>query len=141
MSKLTAGFVGLASVVGLGALGAMAKKSRNAADAIGKTADRLGLTTTALQTYHFAAEQSGMSTQQLEMSMQRFTRRAAEAANGTGAAKDTFKQLGIELRDSNGNLRSTEEMLAEVSDALAAIPDQGERVRVAFKLFDSEGVK
>ncbi|MCC2662855.1 MAG: hypothetical protein K0R41_411 [Geminicoccaceae bacterium] len=61
-----------------------------------------------------------------------FTRRAAEAAQGTGEAKDALAQ--------SGNLRRSEDLLADVADAFAHIEDPAERVRLAFKLFDSEGI-
>jgi hypothetical protein len=48
--------------------------------------------------------------------------------------------MGIALRDQSGNLRSSEDLLGEVADAFARIEDPAERVRLAFKLFDSEGV-
>ena len=67
-------------------------------------------------------------------------RRAAEAAQGTGEAKDALAQMGITLRDQSGNLRRSEDLLADVADAFARIEDPAERVRLAFKLFDSEGV-
>jgi hypothetical protein len=74
------------------------------------------------------------------MALQRFTRRAAEAAQGTGEAKDALAQMGIALRDQSGNLRRSEDLLGDVADAFAGIEDPAERVRLAFKLFDSEGV-
>jgi hypothetical protein len=83
---------------------------------------------------------SGVEQQTLDMALQRFTRRAAEAAQGTGEAKDALAQMGIALRDQSGNLRSSEDLLADVADAFARIEDPAERVRLAFKLFDSEGV-
>jgi hypothetical protein len=48
--------------------------------------------------------------------------------------------MGIALRDQSGNLRSSEDLLADVADAFAKIEGPAERVRLAFKLFDSEGV-
>src|SRR5918995_3281511 len=83
---------------------------------------------------------SGVEQQTLDMALQRFTRRAAEAAQGTGEAKDALAQMGIALRDQSGNLRSSEDLLADVADAFARIEDPAERLRLAFKLFDSEGV-
>ncbi|HET9337198.1 MAG TPA: hypothetical protein VFO12_12420 [Sphingomicrobium sp.] len=74
------------------------------------------------------------------MALQRFTRRAAEAAQGTGEAKDALAQMGIALRDQSGNLRRSEDLLGDIADAFALIEDPAERVRLAFKLFDSEGV-
>jgi hypothetical protein len=88
--------IGAATVGGLGAL---IDRSISAADAIGKTADKIGVGVEALQELRFAAKASGIEQQTLDMALQRFTRRAAEAAQGTGEAKDALAQMGIALRD------------------------------------------
>ena len=93
-----------------------------------------------MQELRFAAKASGVEQQTLDMALQRFTRRAAEAAQGTGEAKDALAQMGIALRDQSGDLRRSEDLLADVADAFARIEDRDEGVRLAFKLFDSEGV-
>ncbi len=122
-----------------GALYNMTTRAIESADAIGKTADKLGISTDALQEYRFAAEQAGISQETFDMAMQRFTRRAAEAAKGTGEAKDALMQMGIELKDQNGNMRASEDLLLDVADAMKNTDDASERLRLAFKLFDSEG--
>jgi hypothetical protein len=55
------------------------------------------------------------------MALQRFTRRAAEATQGTGEAKNALAQMGIALRDQSGNLRRSEDLLSDVADAFARI--------------------
>ncbi len=55
----------------------------------------------ALQELRFAAKASGVEQQTLDMALQRFTRRTAEAAQGTGEAKDALAQLGMTLRDQD----------------------------------------
>ena len=130
----------LAGVATVGGLAALVDRSISAANAIGKTADTVGVGVEALQELRFAAKASGVEQQTLDMALQRFTRRAAEAAQGTGEAKDALAQMGIALRDQSGNLRSSEDLLADVADAFARIEDPAERVRLAFKLFNSEGV-
>jgi hypothetical protein len=130
----------LAGVTTVGGLAALVNNSISAADAIGKTADKIGVGVEALQELRFAAKASGIEQQTLDMALQRFTRRAAEAAQGTGEAKDALAQLGITLRDQDGHLRRSEDLLSDVADAFARIEDPAERVRLAFKLFDSEGV-
>jgi hypothetical protein len=115
-------------------------RSISAADAIGETASKIGVGVEALQELRFAAKASGVEQQTLDMALQRFTRRAAEAAQGTGEAKDALAQMGIALRDQSGNLRRSEDLLGDVADAFARIEDPAERARLAFKLFDSEGV-
>ena len=111
----------------------------SAADAIGKTADKLGISTKALQEYRFAAEQSGVNTKTLDMGMQRFTRRVAEAQQGQGELKQSLIDAGIALRDSSGNVRSSEAILYDYADAIKNAENKQERLRLAFKGFDSEG--
>ena len=137
MRTLGAAIAGVATVGGLAAL---TDRSISAADAIGKTADKIGVGVEALQELRFAAKASGVEQHTLDMALQRFTRRSAEAANGTGEAKDALASMGIALRDQTGNLRRSEDLLGDVADAFAKIEDPAERVRLAFKLFDSEGV-
>ena len=109
-------------------------------DQTAKTADKLGLGVDALQRLRYAGERTGVATGTMDMALQRFTRRAEEAARGTGEAKDALEYLGIELRDSDGKMRPTEDLMHDVADAMAAIEDPSQRVALAFKLFDSEGV-
>ncbi len=117
-------------VVGTAALG----------DSVDKVSRKLGVNSDALQELRFAAEQTGVATQQFDVGLQRFIRRSAEAANGTGEAKDALKELGVQLRDSEGNLRAPEELLGDVAEGLKNTGNQSDRVRLAFKLFDTEGV-
>ena len=110
------------------------------ADQLGNTSRKIGITTTGLQRLRFAFSQNGVAAQTTDMALQRFTRRVAEAAMGTGAAKDALQQLGIRLKDAQGNIRPTERLMQEVAEAMRRIEDPAERVRLAFQLFDSEGV-
>ena len=55
----------------------------------------------------------------------------AEALQGSGNA---FTQLGIDILDSNGNLRDSEEVFWEVIDALGQIENETEREALAMDL-------
>ena len=56
-------------------------------DALAKTADKLGLTTEELASLrHAASITAGVTSQTLDMALQRMTRRLSEAASGTGEA-------------------------------------------------------
>jgi hypothetical protein len=80
-----------------GGLAALVDRSISAADAIGKTADKIGVGVEALQELRFAAKASGIEQQTLDMALPRFTRRAAEAAQGIGEAKDGLACTGHAL--------------------------------------------
>ena len=137
MRALGGALVGAAAVGGLATL---VDRSISAADAIGKTADKLGVGIEALQELRFAAQLAGVQQQTLDMGLQRFTRRVAEAAKGTGEAKQALTDMGIVLRDQHGKIRRSEDLLNDVAEAFKRTEDPAERLRLAFKLFDSEGV-
>lgn len=109
-------------------------------DSIDKVSSKLGLAADSLQEYRFAAQLAGVPQTALDMGLQRFIRRTAEAAAGTGEAKDILKQYKIQLKDTDGALKSSEAVLNQVADTIMGVTDEQERLRIAFKLFDSEGV-
>ena len=134
--------VSAAAVAGMAAgLVVATKRAVENADAIGKTADKLGIGTEALQEYRHAAELTGVEQSVLEMGLQRLTRRLGEIAEtGKGTAKPALDALGISIRDSTGRLKTLDEILPEVADGLSKVGDQTRRLSIAQKLFDSEGV-
>ena len=128
----------IVGAVGAGGFGALIQSSINAGDELAKTADKLGVTTEALSGLRHAAELTGVSTGTMDMALQRFTRRAAEAANGTGEAKGALRELGI---DAESIVRlPLDEQMNIVAEAMSGVETQSDRVRLAMKLFDSEGV-
>jgi len=129
------------AVAGLG-FGALSKDLLDTADQLGKTSARLGVTTGELQSLRFAAEQSGVEVSTFDMALQRFTRRTADAAIGKSkGVENAFEDMGISIKDQDGRLKSSSNLLREVANEFGKIPDQSEKVRIAFQLFDSEGVK
>ena len=131
---------GLIAVAGVAGMGLMIKSSIQVIDKLGKVSSKLGVTSQELQRFRFAAKLAGVEETALDMGLQRFIRRVGEAAQGTGEAKDALKKMGIQLTNSNGRVRSATDLLGQVSEALKNTKDPAERLRLAFKLFDSEGV-
>ncbi len=132
--------VGAVATAASGILLGMAKNVANVGDQAAKTADKLGVGIEALQEMRYAAEIAGVAQNQFDTALQRMTRRAAEAARGTGEAKDALKELGVIVSDSNGRMKSSEDLLADIADGMARVEDPSRRVALAFKLFDTEGV-
>ena len=121
-----------------GASAALVKMRMTAVDNLAKTADKLGVTTEALAGLQHAAEISGVSTETMNMALQRMTRRVAEAAMGTGEAKGALEELNLNA-DALAKLPLDQQMNI-VADAMQGVEKQSDRVRLAMKLFDSEGV-
>lgn len=110
-------------------------------DELAKTAKMLGLNVVELQQWQFAAERAGISKQNLNTSIQRFTRRTDEARRGTGEALAALKYLNVALTDGNGNMRSQTDLLDEIADKFKTVKGDAERLAIATKLFDTEGAK
>ena len=114
------------------------KAMTNSMDAIGKTADQIGMATGALQELSFVAEGAGVSQGKFTSSMERFSKRLGEAEMGTGAAKKALKELGLEASDlTSMNLDSA---LGQVADKMSDIDSPTRRAALAAAIFGREGV-
>ena len=127
----------LVGVAGLAGFGLLVKSSLRATDSLAKTASKIGTTTEALSALRYAADITGVATTTMDMALQRFTRRTAEAAKGTGEAKGAIRELGINAQQLN-NMPLDQRMLV-LADAFGKVENESDRLRLAFKLFDSEG--
>jgi len=128
---------GIVAAFGAAGLGFAIKQSLEATDRLAKTADRIGTTTEALSKLQYAGKIAGIETRTLNMALQRFVRRTAEVAKGTGEAQGAMSDLGLDANELV-NLPLDQRMLA-LSDAFANVQSGSERLRLSFKLFDSEG--
>lgn len=135
------GFAAMGAAVAATAV-AYAKLTKEAvkyADNLAKTADKIGLSVEGLQELRYAADRAGVDVRKADMGFQRFARRLGEAQQGMGELSGTLKDLGIQLRNSDGSLRSTEAVLNDYAEAVKNAETPQERLRLAFKAFDSEG--
>jgi hypothetical protein len=131
--------IAAAGVLAAGALFLLTKRAVENADAIAKAADKVGLSVESLQELRYAAELAGVETKTLDMAMQRFSRRVGEAAQGQGELRATLEQYNIAVKDSEGNARALDDVLNDYVDTIFKAESQQEKLRLAFKAFDSEG--
>lgn len=129
----------LVTIAGAGGLGLVARNTAATAAQLDITADKLGVNVEELQRFRFAAGQFNVASSQADVALQRFTRRTAEAAQGTGVLAEEFERQGIALRDSEGNLRPTLAILGDYGDAIGRATSSQEQLRLAFRAFDTEG--
>ena len=136
--KVIAGFA-VAAAAAMVAVGtSMVKESLAAIDAQAKFADRIGISIQALAGLQMAAELTGVANSQLNLGLQRMTRRVAEAAQGTGEAVKALAELGLSARELNS--LTVDQQFNKIAGAMNQVKGQSDRVRLAMKLFDSEGV-
>ena len=124
--------------VGVAGFGYLVKKSLETTDALGKFADKIGIGTAELGGLRHAAELTGVATTTLDMGLQRMVRRVSEAANGSGEAKDALIELGLSAKALN--TLAPDQQFRAIADAMEGVAGQGNKVRLAMRLFDTEGV-
>jgi len=139
VNALKGAFGALAGALAVKAFANFALQQLKMADTIGKMATKLQISTTALQTFRFAGEQSGETMETMDNNLIKFAKQLGEAQVGIGLAKRELETLGIELRNSNGEFKSHEEILNEVADAFRNMNDPARKMSSAMALFGRSG--
>ena len=131
------GGIGLA--LGVRAFVNFTKSSLALADGIGKMSDRLGITTTSLQTFRFAGEQAGETFESMDNNLVKFVRNLGDGQKGIKTITDEFDRLNIDLEDQNGNWKDHETILGEVADRYKTMKDPADKLSSAMTLFGRGG--
>ena len=139
VTALKGAFVGLAGAMTARAFIRFSSQQLKAADTIGKMASKLQISTTALQTFRFAGEQSGETLETMDNNLIKFAKQLGEAQVGIGLAKRELEILGIELRNQSGDFKSHEEILNEVANAFMNMRDPARKMSSAMALFGRSG--
>lgn len=105
------------------------------ADEILTLSSETNMSTDALQEYKYMASLVDTDLSTITGSMTKLTKSMSSARGGTGATADAFKQLNISVTDSEGNLRSANDVFDEAITALGGIENDAERDAVAMAIF------
>lgn len=94
-----------------------------------------GLSTDTLQELNYAADVAGTTTENLKASISTLT--ANLRAGGEQSVKFTraLDAIGIQTRDTNGNLRSMDELFPEIISKLQSVEDGTTRNSLALQIF------
>ena len=143
--QVSRSFLSLRGIVGALAGGAgfglLVKRAAETGVQLVYQSQLVGLTVEALQELRGASAEVGIATRATDVAIQRFARRVGSAAEGSGTLVKIFEQYGIAARDAQGNIRATEAVLADYSNAIAGAGSESERLRLAFAAFDTEGAR
>ena len=134
--------VGAAAVAVTAALGATAKAlwdgvkaTASMGDEIDKESQKLQISTDLYQKLGYAAEMSGTDIEVMKKGVMNITNALANMSNGVENADSKFSAIGVTLTDTNGNLKSTEDVLLESIEALASMEDETARNAAANDIF------
>ena len=113
----------------------MADSHAKMADNIGKTAQTLGMEVLNFQALRSAGQHAGMSIEQVDTAMTKFSVTMSKAAAGEKSQLDLFNALGVKTKDSSGNLREMTDVMMDVADAYSKITSEADKNRVSTELF------
>lgn len=105
------------------------------ADEILTLSSETNIATDTLQEYKYMAALVDTDLSTITGSMTKLTKSMSSARGGTGATADAFKKLNISVTDSDGNLRSANDVFDEAITALGGIENDAERDAVAMAIF------
>ena len=130
---------GMISAAGIAGIGYLIKRSLDASDELMKMSRTVGVSAEALQRLRHAASLAGVQSKQLDKAIQKFAVNIADAAKGTGEAKDVFEKYGIATKKADGSLRSVGSVLGDTADMLKGVSNATERADIAYSLFGARG--
>lgn len=141
MRKYRKVFLGVAAVV-TAASAAMVLGTRSAIK-YGLEIDRLrkvtGLSAQAIAKLQFAIMQEHGSVEALSKSIPILARRIIDANDGLETYTRAFDRAGISIKDSNGELKDTEEIFLELSDFMTSGASDTVKMAVAQELLGRSG--
>ena len=116
------------------AIGALTVKSGRWADDLNTMSKVYSIGTGELQKYSAAAELVDVDVETIAKSHVVLEKKMLSAAKGTGASAEAFEKLGVQVTDSNGELRNGDAVWQDVIKALGSMKNETERDAVAMQL-------
>ena len=116
------------------AIGALTVKSGKWADDMNTMSKVYSISTKDLQKYSAAAELVDVDIETIAKSHTKLEKQMLTATKGTGTAAEAFKKLGVNVTDSNGELRKGDDVWQETIKALGSMENETERDALAMQL-------
>jgi hypothetical protein len=116
-----------------------AKAFAKAGDTLDKMSARTGASVKFLSALGYAAELGGSSLADMEKGIRTLQGAAYDAADGLQTYVRAFDDLGVSVKDSNGNLKETEQLFKDTIAALSREENATKKAALAKKLFGRAG--
>lgn len=140
VALLGAGIASMATLAG-GALFSLGMAFSEDAGKFDDLANQTGISRKALQEWDYAAQQTGVTSEELTSSLQAYAKNIGLAARGTGKAKDVLDGLGVSYKTAAGRAKPLDQVLPAIADKLQKIKDPAAAWVAASRIFGGAGVK
>lgn len=119
----------------------LGKESRAYADNVMQMSTQFGLSTDKIQEFQYMAELTDTSLETITGSMTKLTKNMQTASKGTGDRYKAFEQLGISVTNTDGSLRSADEVFNEAIIRLGQVENETERDALAMNIFGKSAME
>jgi hypothetical protein len=118
---------------------AFGKNLINIADEMDELSEKTGVAVEDLAAFKGIAEVEGISIEEMAGYLRKLSTAIVETATGSKELKAVFKTLGIDVRDSSGNLKNSGQVLKDISNRFSVMKDGAEKSAIAVKIFGKSG--
>lgn len=108
-------------------------------DDLDDLSEKSGIAVEALSGLRFAGEVVGTSFDDLATGTSKLAKNMAAAAGGSKEAQAAFDAIGVSVKNTDGTLRSTEQVLLDVADRFAGYKDGAGKAALAQAIFGKSG--
>ncbi|GMW07897.1 MAG: hypothetical protein AMXMBFR8_26930 [Nevskiales bacterium] len=137
--SLRSAVAGLGLTLTAASFGALTKRALNTADAMGKTAQRVGTTSETFSVLSFAAQTADASQEQLLAGSAQLARQLQGLAQGAAKPVAAFARLKLTAEDLAG--LDTGQAFALIAERIAKLPDGLNKTQIAIELFGRSGAQ
>ena len=128
-----------AGVLAAGAFTRFVKGAIDSADSFGKLSVQTGIAANSLQAYVNAGKIAGIEQATIDKGLRRLSQSMMEADQNVATYSESFEALGLSVRDTDGTLKSNEQVLGEIADRFADMPDGATKAAIAMEIFGRSG--
>tara|TARA_R100000353_G_scaffold53106_1_gene42453 strand:- start:12016 stop:14241 length:2226 start_codon:yes stop_codon:yes gene_type:complete len=129
-----------AAIAGAGvALLAFGQRVADATNDLVDTSTKTGIAAETLQGLKIAAEGSGLAFEQFIGPLQKLQFFMVEANNQNKNAIELFDKMGVQINDTNGNLKDADTVFREMMSSLGDMESDLERNSLLMKMFGESG--
>ena len=134
-------FKAMALILTAGAFTRVVTGAINQADAFGKLSRQTGIAADSLQAYVNAGKLAGVEQSTIEKGLRRLAQSQREADQGIKTYSESYEALGISVRDSDGNLKSSEVLLGDIAERFSDMPNGATKAALAMEIFGRSGAQ
>lgn len=124
-----------------GALFSAVKSAANYGDELVKTSQKAGVSIQALQKLSYAADLADVDSAELATGLKFLNKSIVDALNPASESAKAFASMGISIKDSNGHLKTADQVTLELADKFKNAEDGAKKTATALVLYGRSGTE